>query len=89
MSTVIGIVIACLVILVLVTLIVLYAFKTEKWCFSQRGDFKPTDLDSDKSDLESQKGANDNANTNGNTKLMPGDEKQQQHQQQLQTAEKR
>ncbi|MPC36717.1 hypothetical protein E2C01_030185 [Portunus trituberculatus] len=34
MSTVIGIVIACLVILVLVTLIVLYAFKTEKWCFS-------------------------------------------------------
>ncbi|KAG0716419.1 Kin of IRRE-like protein 2 [Chionoecetes opilio] len=58
MSTVIGIVIACLVILVLVTLIVLYAFKTEKWCFSQRGDFKPTDLDSDKSDLESQKGTN-------------------------------
>lgn len=89
MSTVIGIVIACLVILVLVTLIVLYAFKTEKWCFSQRGDFKPTDLDSDKSDLESQKGTNDNANTNGNTKLMPGDEKQQQHQQQLQSAEKR
>ncbi|XP_045117706.1 irregular chiasm C-roughest protein-like isoform X3 [Portunus trituberculatus] len=36
MSTVIGIVIACLVILVLVTLIVLYAFKTEKWCFSQQ-----------------------------------------------------
>ncbi|KAG7162613.1 Kin of IRRE-like protein 3-like, partial [Homarus americanus] len=35
MSTVIGIVIACLVILVLVTLIVLYAFKTEKWCFSR------------------------------------------------------
>ncbi|KAK3881869.1 hypothetical protein Pcinc_013721 [Petrolisthes cinctipes] len=58
MSTVIGIVIACLVLLVLVTLIVLYAFKTEKWCFSQRGDFKPTDLESDKSDLESQKGTN-------------------------------
>ncbi|KAK3870319.1 hypothetical protein Pcinc_024445 [Petrolisthes cinctipes] len=37
MSTVIGIVIACLVLLVLVTLIVLYAFKTEKWCFSQKG----------------------------------------------------
>lgn len=36
MSTVIGIVIACLVILVLVTLIVLYAFKTEKWCFSRK-----------------------------------------------------
>lgn len=89
MSTVIGIVIACLVILVLVTLIVLYAFKTEKWCFSQRGDFKPTDLESDKSDLESHKGANDNANTNGNTKLMPDEKQQQQHQQQLQTAEKR
>ncbi|XP_066948051.1 irregular chiasm C-roughest protein-like isoform X2 [Macrobrachium rosenbergii] len=58
MSTVIGIVIACLVVLVLVTLLVLYAFKTEKWCFSQRGDFKPTDLESDKSDLESQKGNN-------------------------------
>nr|XP_045622310.1 hemicentin-2-like [Procambarus clarkii] len=58
MSTVIGIVIACLVVLVLVTLIVLYAFKTEKWCFSQRGDFKPTDLESDKSDIESQKGNN-------------------------------
>nr|XP_053642506.1 basement membrane-specific heparan sulfate proteoglycan core protein-like [Cherax quadricarinatus] len=58
MSTVIGIVIACLVVLVLVTLIILYAFKTEKWCFSQRGDFKPTDLESDKSDIESQKGNN-------------------------------
>ncbi|XP_068228403.1 fasciclin-3-like [Palaemon carinicauda] len=84
MSTVIGIVIGCLVILVLVTLIVLYAFKTEKWCFSQRGDFKPTDLESDKSDLESQKGNNDNANTNGNTKLMPGNEKEKEQQQQQQ-----
>ncbi|XP_047472068.1 irregular chiasm C-roughest protein-like isoform X3 [Penaeus chinensis] len=76
MSTVIGIVIACLVVLVIVTLFVLYAFKTEKWCFSrvsspwrrwrksrkisssERGDFKPTDLESDKSDIESQKGNN-------------------------------
>ncbi|XP_047472072.1 irregular chiasm C-roughest protein-like isoform X7 [Penaeus chinensis] len=90
MSTVIGIVIACLVVLVIVTLFVLYAFKTEKWCFSQRGDFKPTDLESDKSDIESQKGNNDNANTNGNTKLVPGNEKQQQLQQpQQQSGEKR
>uniref|UniRef100_A0A2P2I5N8 Kin of IRRE-like protein 3 n=1 Tax=Hirondellea gigas TaxID=1518452 RepID=A0A2P2I5N8_9CRUS len=34
MTVVIGVVVACLALLVLVTLLVLYTFKTEKWCFA-------------------------------------------------------
>lgn len=34
MSVVIGVVVACLALLVIVTLVVLYTFKTEKWCFA-------------------------------------------------------
>ncbi|CAG0881330.1 unnamed protein product [Darwinula stevensoni] len=43
-TTVIGIVIGCALVLVLALLLLLYAFKAEKWCFSQRGDFKPSDI---------------------------------------------
>lgn len=35
MTVVIGVVVACLALLVLVTLVVLYTFKTEKWCFAR------------------------------------------------------
>ncbi|XP_068229756.1 fasciclin-3-like [Palaemon carinicauda] len=35
MSTIIGAVIVLLVLLIIITLLVLYAFKTERWCFSQ------------------------------------------------------
>ncbi|CAG7664527.1 unnamed protein product [Allacma fusca] len=52
MATVIGVIIGCLILLVIVVLVILYAFKAEKWCFSQRGDFKPTDLESEKSDMD-------------------------------------
>ncbi|KAK2710175.1 hypothetical protein QYM36_013745, partial [Artemia franciscana] len=36
MTAVIGVIIGCLVFLVLVTLCLLYAFRTERWCFKQR-----------------------------------------------------
>ncbi|XP_066976526.1 kin of IRRE-like protein 3 isoform X2 [Macrobrachium rosenbergii] len=36
MSTIIGAVIVLLVLLIIITLLVLYAFKTERWCFSRR-----------------------------------------------------
>ncbi|XP_021944481.1 kin of IRRE-like protein 3 isoform X3 [Folsomia candida] len=51
MATVIGVIIGCLILLVVVSMFIVYAFKAEKWCFS-KSDFKPTDLESEKSDLE-------------------------------------
>jgi hypothetical protein len=36
MATVIGVIIGCLILLVIVVLIILYAFKAEKWCFSRK-----------------------------------------------------
>lgn len=36
MTVVIGVVVACLALLVIVTLFVLYTFKTEKWCFARK-----------------------------------------------------
>ncbi|XP_037087686.1 uncharacterized protein LOC119108205 [Pollicipes pollicipes] len=54
MTAVISLVCGCLVLLVLVVALLLYAFKKEKWCFSQKGGFKPTDLESEKSEVESR-----------------------------------
>ncbi|XP_043221154.1 kin of IRRE-like protein 3 isoform X1 [Amphibalanus amphitrite] len=56
MATLISLVCGCLVALVLVVALLLYAFKKEKWCFSQKGGFKPTDLESEKSEVESRTG---------------------------------
>ncbi|XP_065561304.1 hemicentin-1-like [Artemia franciscana] len=52
MTAVIGVIIGCLVFLVLVTLCLLYAFRTERWCFKQKGNFKAApDIESGKAKL--------------------------------------
>lgn len=52
MTTVIVIISACLLLLVLVVSLLLYSYKTDKCCFSQKSGFKPTDLESEKSEFD-------------------------------------
>ncbi|XP_032791555.2 hemicentin-1 isoform X4 [Daphnia magna] len=53
MATVIAVVIACLFLIIVVTLCLLYAYRSERCCFDRKGGSKSTDLESMKSDVES------------------------------------
>jgi hypothetical protein len=36
MATVVGVIVGCLILLVIVVILIVYAFKAEKWCFSRK-----------------------------------------------------
>lgn len=56
MFTLVSIAAAGLVIFLLCVLCGVYCVRTEKCCFARRGDFRPTDLESEKSDIDSNTG---------------------------------
>ncbi|KAK6622887.1 hypothetical protein RUM43_008738 [Polyplax serrata] len=56
MTTLISIAAGCLVIFLFCVFVAIYVVRREKCCFARRGDFRPTDLESEKSDLNSEIG---------------------------------
>ncbi|XP_039280051.1 irregular chiasm C-roughest protein isoform X2 [Nilaparvata lugens] len=56
MMTLVSAASGCLLVFILCVLCAVYCVRTEKCCFSRRGDFKPTDLESEKSDIDSMTG---------------------------------
>ncbi|KAG8306262.1 hypothetical protein J6590_051606 [Homalodisca vitripennis] len=53
MTTLISLAGACFVVFLLCILCGVYCVRAEKCCFNRRGDFRPTDLESEKSELDS------------------------------------
>uniref|UniRef100_A0A8D8Z044 Kin of IRRE-like protein 3 n=1 Tax=Cacopsylla melanoneura TaxID=428564 RepID=A0A8D8Z044_9HEMI len=58
MATLLSIATGCLLVFLLCVLMAVYAIRSERCCFGRkcRGDFRPTDLESEKSDIDSTMG---------------------------------
>ncbi|XP_068084855.1 kin of IRRE-like protein 2 [Anabrus simplex] len=56
MATLLSLVAGSLILLLLLVLVTIYAIRREKCCFARRGDFRPSDLESEKSDVDSAAG---------------------------------
>ncbi|KAK2709078.1 kin of IRRE-like protein 2 isoform X2 [Artemia franciscana] len=74
LAAVVGVIVACLMLLILVTLCLLYAFRSERCCFSSKGNLKSSsDIEKGKLDLSLSNGHNGKlSSTSSNSSIKSG-----------------